>query len=217
MLSLARRPGQRIRIGEDIIIVVREVRGRQVKLGIEAPDHVRVLREEIYEAVADANVRAAMSPAFNPTLEPDRTLPDCVSCPSARFGSVHGLALELPLGLPGFSGHHWVLAPSPDPNGFGWLQSVHRPEFGLTTATSARLKLDATFEPRSGEHALVCPNGSGLESLEIWHFMWRPAPEAKVLVNRFAPLFVNPEARMAIQIPLVGSGLSVEAPWSDTP
>ncbi len=59
MLSLARRPGQKIRIGEDIVLVVREIRGRQVKLGIEAPPEVRVLREEIYEELCAANKAAA--------------------------------------------------------------------------------------------------------------------------------------------------------------
>ena len=59
MLSLARRPGQKIRIGEDIVLVVREIRGRQVKIGIEAPAHVRVLREEIYEELCAANQAAA--------------------------------------------------------------------------------------------------------------------------------------------------------------
>lgn len=58
MLSLARRPGQKIRIGEDIVVVVTEVRGRQVKLGIEAPSNVRVLREEIYEEVSRSNREA---------------------------------------------------------------------------------------------------------------------------------------------------------------
>ena len=60
MLSLARRPGQKIRIGEDIILVVREIRGRQVKIGIEAPAHVRVLREEIYEELCLANKEAIL-------------------------------------------------------------------------------------------------------------------------------------------------------------
>lgn len=59
MLSLARRPGQKIRIGEDIVVVVREVRGRQVKLGIDAPSHVRVLREEIFEELSRSNRDAA--------------------------------------------------------------------------------------------------------------------------------------------------------------
>ena len=67
MLSLARRPGQKIRIGEDIILVVREIRGRQVKIGIEAPAHVRVLREEIYEEICAANKDAIDSNQGLPT------------------------------------------------------------------------------------------------------------------------------------------------------
>ncbi|MCC7387048.1 MAG: carbon storage regulator [Deltaproteobacteria bacterium] len=69
MLSLARRPGQRIRIGENIILVVREIRGKQVKIGIEAPPHVRVLREEIYDDIRLANLDAASEPAIPPALE----------------------------------------------------------------------------------------------------------------------------------------------------
>ncbi len=61
MLSLARRPGQKIRIGEDIVLVVREIRGRQVKIGIEAPPQIRVLREEIYEGLCAANKLAAQN------------------------------------------------------------------------------------------------------------------------------------------------------------
>lgn len=75
MLSLARRPGQKIRIGEDIVLVVREIRGRQVKIGIEAPPQVRVLREEIYEELCNANVMAAHQgtdlPAALTTLKKD--------------------------------------------------------------------------------------------------------------------------------------------------
>jgi len=67
MLSLARRPGQKIRIGEDIVVVVREVRGRQVKLGIEAPENVRVLREEIYEELCQSN-REALTTLVPETL-----------------------------------------------------------------------------------------------------------------------------------------------------
>lgn len=68
MLSLARRPGQKIRIGENIVLVIREVRGRQVKIGIEAPAHIRVLREEIYEEIAEANQAAAQQASVPPRL-----------------------------------------------------------------------------------------------------------------------------------------------------
>ncbi|MEL7371731.1 MAG: carbon storage regulator [Myxococcota bacterium] len=69
MLSLARRPGQKIRIGEDIVLVIREIRGRQVKVGIEAPPHVRVLREEIYEELVAANKKAAEASASPEALD----------------------------------------------------------------------------------------------------------------------------------------------------
>ncbi|MBX7162022.1 MAG: carbon storage regulator CsrA [Acidimicrobiia bacterium] len=48
MLVLTRKPNQSINIGDDIVVTVIEVRGDQVRIGIEAPRHVGVQREEIY-------------------------------------------------------------------------------------------------------------------------------------------------------------------------
>ncbi|MGI6633406.1 MAG: carbon storage regulator [Bacillota bacterium] len=57
MLVLTRKKGQAIKIGNDIVIRVTEVRGRGakalVKLGIEAPIGTKVLREEVLKEVAD--------------------------------------------------------------------------------------------------------------------------------------------------------------------
>lgn len=47
MLLLTRRPGEMIRIGADIEIVVVAVKGSQVRIGIKAPPNVTVDREEI--------------------------------------------------------------------------------------------------------------------------------------------------------------------------
>lgn len=64
MLVLGRRTGENIRIGDDIKVIVLEVRGGQIKLGIEAPLHIQVHREEIYERIQRNNRRAAgTSPA----------------------------------------------------------------------------------------------------------------------------------------------------------
>jgi carbon storage regulator len=64
MLVLGRRTGENIRIGDDIKVIVLEVRGGQIKLGIEAPLHIQVHREEIYERIQRQNRRAAgTSPA----------------------------------------------------------------------------------------------------------------------------------------------------------
>lgn len=61
MLILSRKTEQKILIGEDIIISVLEIRGDHVKLGIGAPESVRVYRHEVYEAIQAENKAAALS------------------------------------------------------------------------------------------------------------------------------------------------------------
>lgn len=61
MLVLTRRVDESIMIGDDIRIVVVEVRGEQVKLGIEAPRHIPVHREEVYREIQEENRRAALA------------------------------------------------------------------------------------------------------------------------------------------------------------
>lgn len=48
MLILTRRVGETVMIGEDVTVTVLGVKGNQVRLGINAPRHVAVHREEIY-------------------------------------------------------------------------------------------------------------------------------------------------------------------------
>ena len=54
MLVLARMENQRIRIGSDITVTVVEMAGKTVRLGIEAPAAVMILREELLENVDEA-------------------------------------------------------------------------------------------------------------------------------------------------------------------
>lgn len=58
MLVLTRRAGESIVIGDDVRVVVLDVRGETVRLGIEAPRSVQVHRAEIYAAVQAANAAA---------------------------------------------------------------------------------------------------------------------------------------------------------------
>ena len=58
MLVLTRRPGESIVVGENIIITVIEIKGGQVRIGIDAPREVDVYREEIYEQVKQENLSA---------------------------------------------------------------------------------------------------------------------------------------------------------------
>ena len=51
MLVLSRKKNESIVINDDITIVVVEIRGDKVRLGIEAPKEVPVHRNEVYEAI----------------------------------------------------------------------------------------------------------------------------------------------------------------------
>lgn len=53
MLILSRKKGQQIRIGEDITVVVTEIRGDKVRLGVLAPKDMPVHREEVWKAIRD--------------------------------------------------------------------------------------------------------------------------------------------------------------------
>jgi len=63
MLVLTRKPGERVLIGDDIVVVVLDVRGDGIRLGFEAPRGVKIQREEVLAAVAAQNLAAAQSGA----------------------------------------------------------------------------------------------------------------------------------------------------------
>lgn len=59
VLVLSRRAGESVVIADDVVVTVLEVRGDVIRLGIDAPRHVRVHREEVYREVQKANQAAA--------------------------------------------------------------------------------------------------------------------------------------------------------------
>lgn len=52
MLVLTRKEQEAIMIGDSIIVRVLEVNGDQVRIGIEAPQHISVHREEVFDLIA---------------------------------------------------------------------------------------------------------------------------------------------------------------------
>jgi carbon storage regulator len=59
MLILTRKLGETITIGDDIRITLIDIKGKSIRLGIDAPAHVTVHRQEIYLAIQEQNMRAA--------------------------------------------------------------------------------------------------------------------------------------------------------------
>ncbi len=59
MLILTRKVGEKITIGDNIEITVVEIKGKQVRLGINAPSELPVHREEVYRRILEENLKAA--------------------------------------------------------------------------------------------------------------------------------------------------------------
>jgi len=59
MLVLTRKKGQKLIINDNIEVTILETRGDTVKIGINAPKHVSIFREEIYEEIKKANEQAS--------------------------------------------------------------------------------------------------------------------------------------------------------------
>lgn len=62
MLILSRNQNEAINIGDDIKVVITAVKGGQVRVGIKAPKHIGVYREEVYKRIQQ---RSASSAADN--------------------------------------------------------------------------------------------------------------------------------------------------------
>jgi carbon storage regulator len=112
MLVLTRRANQSIMIGNDVTITVLEIRGDQVRIGIEAPRSVAVHREEVFEELERANRAAAASTPAIGDLEALKNLrppvppaPPAGSPPPPQLG-----ARKMPPGAPS------RIPPPPRPN-----------------------------------------------------------------------------------------------------
>jgi len=80
MLILTRRPGERVVIGDEILVTVMGVSGHTVRLGISAPQGVAIYREEIWLAVKEENRAAAAAADVDalPTAPPQAPAPGAV-------------------------------------------------------------------------------------------------------------------------------------------
>lgn len=78
MLVLSRKLGEKIVIDNEIFVTILDVRGDVVKLGLQAPKHVMVHREEIYNEIVASNHQAQQKghthPALRDTLSKVTTL-----------------------------------------------------------------------------------------------------------------------------------------------
>jgi carbon storage regulator len=65
MLVLTRKLGESIAIDDNIKITVVQIKGKQVRLGIQAPKDTKIHREEVYLAIQDQNKQSVDTPSDN--------------------------------------------------------------------------------------------------------------------------------------------------------
>jgi carbon storage regulator len=69
MLILSRKINEKVVIGDDITVSIIEIRGDQVRIGIDAPKKVKVFRQEVYDAIKDENKAASKSVPVIPHVD----------------------------------------------------------------------------------------------------------------------------------------------------
>jgi carbon storage regulator len=69
MLILSRKVNEKVVIGEDITVSIIEVRGDQVRIGIDAPKKVKVFRQEVFDAIKAENKAASQSAPVIPQVD----------------------------------------------------------------------------------------------------------------------------------------------------
>jgi carbon storage regulator len=63
MLILTRKPGESLYIGDNIKVIIVEIKGNQIRVGVDAPTELRIYREEIYLQILEENKKAAEAAA----------------------------------------------------------------------------------------------------------------------------------------------------------
>ena len=68
MLILSRKVNEKIMIGDDISVSIIDIRGDQVRIGVDAPKTIKVFRQEVFDAIRDENKAAAESKTVLPQV-----------------------------------------------------------------------------------------------------------------------------------------------------
>jgi flagellar assembly factor FliW len=218
MLILTRKIGESILVGDNIRLVVLEIRGRQIRLGIEAPVDIVVLREEIAQRLTDENRRAAsfnypeVQQAVNSLglefthrlpLRPPRPESPAVTFESQALGRVmvpKDQIITFESGLPGFPDEHrFALINDHLEPPFYCLQCVDNPSLAFVVTDPTALVPD--YRPKNVARTLLELGASGPEDLHaLVTLTIPPGRPREITANMMSPLLINPDKGLGKQV-----------------
>lgn len=191
MLTLRRRPGETIVIGDNVRVTVVSVNGGGVRLSIDAPG-IPVFREELLRSLQQENQRASADSA------------------SLERNTQKRMHVRFPNGLFGFADHQeFELLELND--SFRGLISVLDP--GLQFWLVDPVQVDPSFPVEQALKAAALPEGPTL----LWSIMIRPADGSMPSVNMRAPIVIQEATREGVQVILNDERLAIRRPLFDEP
>jgi flagellar assembly factor FliW len=218
VLILTRKIGESIMVGDNIRLVVLDIRGRQIRLGIEAPAEVVVLREEISQRLTDENLRAAsfnyqemrealdginVAEEHRIDWQPPRPEAPVVTIESSTLGPVkvsEDRIFTFASGLSGFPDEHrYALVNGHPKSPFYLLQAVDNPALAFVVADPAALVPE--YQTRNGESTLQDLRASSPADLRLLVTLTIPPGRPReITANLMSPLLINPEQGLGKQV-----------------
>ncbi len=218
MLILTRKIGESILVGDNIRLVVLEIRGRQIRLGIEAPPDIVVLREEIAQRLTDENLRASnfrypevkqainaleLELAHHVAWRSSRPESPTVPVESQALGRVTVPAdqiITFASGLPGFpEARRFALIKDQLKPPFYCLQCVENPALAFVVTDPAALVPE--YRPRNGINTLKELQASSLADLQALVTLTIPSGQpGEMTANLMSPLLINPVQGLGKQV-----------------
>jgi flagellar assembly factor FliW len=218
VLILTRKIGESILVGDNVRLVVLEIRGRQIRVGIEAPPDIVVLREEIAQRLSDENLRAsrfrypevqqavnalALKFAHNVAWSPPRPESPKLTIESLSLGPVTVPAehiITFASGLPGFpEAHRFALLNNHLEPPFYCLQCMDNPALAFVVTDPAALVPE--YRPKNGVNTLKELRANSLEDLQVLVTVTIPPGQPREMTaNLMSPLLINPEQGLGKQV-----------------
>ena len=226
MLILTRKIGESILIGDNIRVTILEIRGKQIRVGIDAPADIVVLREEIYQRLAQDNLQAAHF-AYQDLMDlvkcssPEFAVKnDCLG-PASKNGSIfldtrdlgrisvpNERLVTLVSGMPGFETlRTFAVIKDPKLFPFCYLQSLDDPALALPVADPHTLMADYQISaPPSALKELGAETAGDLRALVLLTIPSGRPQDATA--NLLSPILINPSKRQGKQVVLETSQFS---------